>query len=131
MKKQFTRYEINQKIKMALVSHNVDLTMFTFSFSGKAAWFTGRLNKTSGVPLEHEEIETLCRALKALPDIRHLNFELEDWNISASPGSFFITRKTIAASAPARDQKPLIINTSETVEDILEDQKVNPSKTGL
>ncbi len=121
MKKEFSRYEVNQKIKMILVSHNVDLSTLTFSFSGKAAWFTGKLNKASGSPLGHEEVETLCKALGGLHAIRFLNFELEDWNVSASPGSFSISRKAVASSSSGREQAPLIIKTNEKIEDVLDD----------
>ncbi len=122
MKQQLTRYEINQKIKQTLVSHGTDIAFLTFSFSGKAAWFTGCLNKTTGAAMGHEEIENLCKALASLPQIRFLNFELEDWAISSNFSSFTIHKKTIAASAPDRNQEPLVIQSSEIIEDVLEDQ---------
>ncbi|MDD9302417.1 MAG: hypothetical protein HUK40_08760 [Desulfobacter sp.] len=121
MKTKQTRYEINQKIKRVLVSHGTDLQQFFFSFSGKAASFTGRLCKVSGQDMKHEEVETLCKLLSNIPEIIFLNFELEDWVISSGSGSFSITRKQITSSAPAREQEPLFIQTDETVKDVLKD----------
>ena len=111
MKTSYDRYEINQKIKGLLVAGGADVTALSFSFSGKTAWFTGRFTKTTGAPMPQSEIEALCKALLALTAIHHLNFEMEDWNISSSLGSFVITRK-FTAPAPAREQKPLIIRTT-------------------
>lgn len=113
MKTEFSRYEINQKIKGVLVTAGADVTVLSFSFSGKTAWFTGRFNKTTGAAMDQGEVETLCKALMALPAVRHLNFEMDDWNISSSLGAFFISRKIMSAVASVREQKPLIIRTKE------------------
>jgi hypothetical protein len=112
MTQDVSRYEINQKIKGILVTAGADVTVLTFSFSGKTAWFTGRFNKTTGAPMEQGDIEILCKALMALPAVRHLNFEMDDWNISSSLGAFTITRKIMASTAPDREQKPLILRTN-------------------
>jgi hypothetical protein len=113
MTQDVSRYEINQKIKGILVTAGADVTVLSFSFSGKTAWFTGRFNKTTGAPMEQGDIETLCKALMALPAVRHLNFEMDDWNISSSLGAFTITRKVVASTtASAREQKPLILRTN-------------------
>jgi len=45
MKQQLIRYETNQKIKRALVSQHLDLTLLFFFFR-KNRFFTGRFNKT-------------------------------------------------------------------------------------
>lgn len=124
MSRTTSRYEINRKIKTCLVSHKADLAELVFSFSGKTAWFHGRLTKNQGTEFSVEEIETLCKAISALPAIRFLNFELEDWSISASLGSFSIAKKTIAAPASAGYQKPLVIKSDEDIEDVLADKVV-------
>ncbi len=70
-----------------------------------------------------ENIENLCKAIAAIPAIRFLNFELEDWTISATMGSFVISKKIIASSADAILHTPLIIKNDEDIEDVLIDQK--------
>jgi len=123
MKKNLTRYEINQKIKKTLVSNGADVTVLSFSFSGRTAWLSGRFNKTGGAAMGQSDIEIICRALMDLPMIYYLNFDVEDWNITCSIGSLIMTRKFAGAAAPDREQKPLIIRTKAdgTVEDTEED----------
>jgi hypothetical protein len=122
MIKQPTRYETNQKIKRTLVSHGAHLGDLTFSFTGKAAFFTGRLNKISGTPMAYQAVENLCKALITVPYVRFLNFEMEDWTITLQHSSFSITPKTIAASTQDRDVKPLVISSNETIEDVLKER---------
>jgi hypothetical protein len=57
MIKQPMRYETNQKIKRILVSQGAHLGDLTFSFTGKAAFFTVRLNKISGTPMAYQAVE--------------------------------------------------------------------------
>ncbi len=121
MKKIPSRYEINQKIKRRLVSHGTDTRALNFSFSGKTAWFTGKLSKLTGQEMKQEEVEALCKALAAVPEILFLNFEMENWIISSSSGAFTITPKASTSSAPIRDRKPLVIRTDETIEDVLKE----------
>lgn len=121
MKKKPTRYEINQEIKRRLVSHGTDLSQLNFSFSGKTAWFTGRLSKISGQEMTNNEVEALCKALAVVPDILFLNFELEDWIISTCSGAFTIARKAAASSAPLRDKTPLVIRSDDTIEAVLKE----------
>ncbi|MBI9093028.1 MAG: hypothetical protein JEZ12_27760 [Desulfobacterium sp.] len=124
MSRMISRYETNRKIKSCLVSHKADIAGLVFSFSGKTAWFHGKLTKIQGGEFSVEEIELLCKAISALPEIRFLNFELEDWSISASLGSFSIARKTVAAPASVGYQDPLVIKTDEDIEDVLADNHV-------
>jgi len=117
------RYDINRKIKSCLVTHKADLTEIKFSFSGKRASFHGKLAKSSGAEFKAEEIENLCKAITALSAIRFLNFELEDWTITSTMGSFVISKKIIAGSAVIGKSTHLIIKNDEKIEDLLADQK--------
>ncbi len=121
MKNQATRYETNQKIKRLLVTHNTDLSRLFYSFSGKSATFSGRLIKTSGSGMKIEEVETLCQSLSAIAEVQFLNFDLDNWSISSGAGSFEISKKADVSSGPSKEQKPLIINTPEMVQDVLRD----------
>jgi len=66
MKKQFTRYEINIMIKRILVRYKVDLSSLIFSFSGRAAFFSGRFNKTTGSQMGADEIEKFHWLMRSL-----------------------------------------------------------------
>lgn len=124
MSKVTSRYDTNRKIKSCLVSHKADLAGIVFSFSGKTASFHGRLAKKNGVEFKVEEVENLCRTIAGLPPIKFMNFELDDWTISASMGSFVITKKIISATAGADGQfTPHYIDSDEDIEDVLADQK--------
>lgn len=122
MKETATRYDINRKIKQILVSHSTDLTRIFFSFSGKTARFSGRLLKTSGQEMKFEEVDALCRSLTNLAEIRFLNFEMDDWAISAGLGSMNIVRKSIPSSDASDTRKVHKIDTTESVEDVLKDE---------
>ena len=124
MKNTISRYDINRKIKSCLVSHKADLSGIIFSFSGKTASFHGKLSKSSGAEFKVENIENLCKAIAAIPAIKFLNFELEDWTISATMDSFVISKKIIASSADVSLHTPLIIKNDENIEDVLIDQKI-------
>lgn len=118
-----SRYDINRKIKSCLVTHKADLTEIKFSFSGKRASFQGKLAKSSGAEFKAEEIENLCKAITALPAIRFLSFELEDWTIVSTMGSFVISKKIVAASGVIGQYTQLIIKNDDEIEDLLADQK--------
>lgn len=121
MKQNATRYETNRKIKQVLVSHSTDLSRVFFSFTGKTARFTGRFLKTSGRAMKFEEVEILCRTLIGLAGVRFLNFDMDDWAISAGVGSINIVKKSIASSNAQDVKKVHHIDTPELVEDILDD----------
>lgn len=122
MKQNATRYDTNRKIKQVLVSHNTDLSGIFFSFSGKTARFSGRFLKISGQEMKFEEVEILCRALTGLDGIRFFNFDMEDWAISAGPGSMNIVRKSTSVSVVSDERKIHHIDTPESVEDVLKDE---------
>ena len=122
MKQNATRYDTNRKIKQILVSHGTDLSKISFSFSGKSARFSGRFLKTSGQEMKFEEVETVCRSLTGLAGIRFLNFDMEDWAISAGLGSVNIVKKSIPSSSASDAKKVHHINVSESVEDVIKDE---------
>lgn len=104
-----------------MVSHKANLAELVFSFSGKTARFHGKLTKHQGTEFSVEEVETLCKAVAALPGVKFLFFELEDWSISTGMGSFSITRKTVAVSAGVDHDQPLVLKNHEDIEDVLID----------
>ncbi len=71
-----------------------------------------------------EEIEDLCKAITAIPAIKFLNFELENWTISATMGSFVVSKKTITASAHVGQSPALVIKKNENIKEVLSDQKI-------
>lgn len=62
---------------------NIDLTELNFSSSTRSIRFYGRLVKNSGKELVVKEVENMIRALEGIPGITELNFDLENWKISA------------------------------------------------
>lgn len=122
MKQHATRYDTNRKIKQILVSHSTDLSKIFFSFSGKTARFSGRFLKTSGKEMKLEEVETLCRNLTGLAGVRFLNFDMDDWAISAGLGSINIVRKSIPTSNASDARKVHHIDLPESVENVLKDE---------
>ncbi|WP_321494022.1 hypothetical protein [uncultured Desulfobacter sp.] len=122
MKQNTTRYDTNRKIKQILVSHSTDLTRIFFSFSGKTARFSGRFLKTSGQEMKFEEVDTLCRSLTNLAEIRFLNFDMDDWAISAGLGAMNIVKKSVPSSDASDARKVHKIDTPESVEDVLKDE---------
>lgn len=72
--------------------------------------------------MKFEEVETLCRTLTGLAGIRFLNFDMEDWAISAGLGSMNIVKKSTSFSSVSDERKVHHIDTPEFVEDVLKDE---------
>ena len=92
MSDEFSRYEINRRVKQILVSHNVDMTKINYSCVNKTIHFYGSLSKLSQEDLSLHNIEALVSELMNLPHISNIQFDLDNWFISAEPGDVSITR---------------------------------------
>jgi hypothetical protein len=92
MSDEFSRYETNRRVKQILVSHNVDMTKINYSCVNKTIHFYGSLNKLSQEDLSLPNIEALVSELMNLPRISNIQFDLDNWFISAEPGDVSITR---------------------------------------
>ena len=107
MSDEFSRYETNRRVKQILVSHNVDMTKINYSCVNKTIHFYGSLNKLSQEDLSLSNIEALVSELMNLPRISNIQFDLDNWFISAEPGDVSITRvggKSIDKHQAKKDQ---------------------------
>lgn len=92
MSDEFSRYETNRRVKQILVSRNVDMTKINYSCVNKTIHFYGSLSKLSQEDLSLPNIEALVSELMNLPHISNIQFDLDNWFISAEPGDVSITR---------------------------------------
>jgi len=92
MSDEFSRYEINRRVKQILVGHNVDMTKINYSCVNRTIHFYGSLSKLSQEDLSLPNIEVLVAELINLPHISNIQFDLDNWFISAEPGEVSITK---------------------------------------
>ncbi|PKN37859.1 MAG: hypothetical protein CVU62_09060 [Deltaproteobacteria bacterium HGW-Deltaproteobacteria-2] len=107
MSDEFSRYETNRRVKQILVSRNVDMTKINYSCVNKTIHFYGSLSKLSQEDLSLPNIEALVSELMNLPHVSNIQFDLDNWFISAEPGDVSITRvggKSIDKHQGKKDQ---------------------------
>ena len=92
MSDEFSRYETNRKVKQILVSRNIDMTKINYSCVNKTIHFYGSLSKLSQEDLSLPNIEALVAELMNLPHVSNIQFDLDNWFISAEPGEMNITK---------------------------------------
>lgn len=92
MSDEFFRYETNRRVKQILVSHNIDVTRINYSCVKRTIHFYGSLSKLTQEDLSLPNIEALVTELMSLPHISNLQFDLDNWFISAEPGELNITK---------------------------------------
>ena len=93
MKKQFTRYEINRMVKQVLVRHGVDLVQVQFSCSGETVYLYGDLVKDSDRKFTPPEVEFMIKDLSRLPNVKSLQFDFNNWNVSGELDSWAISMR--------------------------------------
>jgi hypothetical protein len=93
MSAEFSRYEINRKIRQVLVSHNADMTRINYSFINKTVYMYGNLVRESHGEFSLPVIESIIRELMKLPRVQKIQFDLDNWVISNEPGELNIVKK--------------------------------------
>ena len=96
MTNQASRYQINQKVQQVLVKHAVDLNELQFSCSGKTTYTVylyGMLKKDPKGEFTAAHIDTLAKELMGLPCVSHIQFALDNWNITADFGGLKILKR--------------------------------------
>jgi hypothetical protein len=93
MSAEFSRYEINRKIRQVLVSHNADMTRINYSFVNKTVYMYGSLVRESQGEFSLPVIESIIRELMKLPRVQKIQFDLDNWAISNEPGELNIVKK--------------------------------------
>ena len=93
MKDPAKRYEINRKVKAVLTRHAVDLSQLQYSTTGEVVYIFGDLKKDPTGDFTAAQVETLVKELSAIPEVRDLSFELNNWNLLYEPGFLTIKQK--------------------------------------
>ncbi len=87
-----SRYEINRKVRQIFISHNADMTKISYSCAHKTIYIYGTLVKDPKGEFNISTIQTLVSELMRLPRISNVQFDLENWIISAEPGEMNIIK---------------------------------------
>lgn len=87
-----SRYEINRKVRQIFVSHNADMTKVSYSCAHRTIYIYGTLVKDPKGEFTVASIQTLVSELMRLPRINSVQFDLENWLISAEPGELNIIK---------------------------------------
>jgi hypothetical protein len=77
---KLSRFDVNKKVRRALVRNGADMSFIQFSFAGRTVSFSGRLQKDDGRDFSAANLESM------LQDIYKIGVsvysDLENWNIS-------------------------------------------------
>jgi len=114
---------------MVLTRHYADLTRIDYSFMGNTVYLYGDLVKPDG-DFSAQGIESLAREILSLRYVREIQFDLNNWMVDSSGGSWQVarTRKPIAITEATRQEGSLgdstiVIEKAEKVTDVLKDLK--------
>jgi hypothetical protein len=128
-----SRYEVNQKVRMVFARHEADLSMIDYSFMGSTVYLYGDLVRQER-DYSAKEIEAIVRDISAIPQVRDIQFDLNNWVVLSAEGSWQInkTRKTTltraAGQAGALGDSTVIIDKPEELRDVLDDIELNLKK---
>lgn len=128
-----SRYEVNQKVRMVFARHEADLSMIDYSFMGSTVYLYGDLVRQDR-DYSAKEIEGIVREISAIPQVRDIQFDLNNWVVFSAEGSWQInkTRKTTltrAAGQPgAAGDATVVIDNPENLRDVLDDIELNLKK---
>jgi hypothetical protein len=129
---QVSRYEVNRKVRMIFARHDADLSKIDYSFMGSSVYLYGDLVRLDR-DYSPQEIESIAREIFALPQVRDIQFELNNWVILSSGESWQIN-KTKKSSAPVTRQpgalgdSTIVIDKAEKLTDVLDDIELNLNK---
>src|SRR3989339_94461 len=136
----FSRYDINNQVRMVLNRHYIDLTRIDYSCIGHMVYLSGELRKTSEDDLVPSVIEGLLNEINRLSNVHSVQCDFQNWNVSCDENSTQITKskkklhdtsgvpesqKGGAASEAAKD---VHIKTAEKIADVLKDMQKKPEQ---
>ncbi len=130
---QVSRYEINRNVRIVLTRHDADLTRIDYSCMGGTVYLYGdlvRLDKDFSV----KEIDFIVREIAALPNVRDIQFDLNNWLVVSSGDSWQITKPKESALARAARQagsledSTVVIDKEEKIADVLDDLEPDSKK---
>ena len=82
-----SRYEVNRSVRMVITRHDADLARIEYSFLGSTVYLSGDLVRPNG-DFSAQEVENIARELAALPHVRSLQFDLNNWLVDTSGDSW-------------------------------------------
>ncbi len=100
---QVSRYEINRKVRMIFTRHDADLSKIDYSFMGSSVYLYGDLVRPDR-DYSAQEIESIAREISALPHVRDIQFELNNWVILSSGESWQINKTKKSVVLPSTRQ---------------------------
>ena len=124
---QVSRYEVNRNVRMVITRHDADLARIDYSFMGSTIYLNGDLVRPNG-DFTAQEIENIAKELSALPHVRSVQFDLNNWLVDASGDSWQISRvkktagpKETAHQTGVSDDTTVIIEREEGLQDVIDD----------
>ncbi len=130
---QVSRYEINRKVRMIFTRHDADLSKIDYSFMGSSVYLYGDLVRPDR-DYSAQEIESIAREISALPHVRDIQFELNNWVILSSGESWQINKTKKSVVLPSTRQpgalgdSTIVIDKAEKLTDVLDDIEMNLNK---
>jgi hypothetical protein len=104
---KLSRFDVNKKVRRALVRNGADMGFIQFSFTGRTVTFSGRLQKEDGRDFSASNLESM------LADIYKIGVnvfsELENWTISEGA----ISKKENTKEKEERKEKEAKIKANE------------------
>lgn len=124
---QVSRYEVNRNVRIVITRHDADLARIEYSFMGSTVYLSGDLVRPNG-DFSAQEVENIARELAALPHVRSLQFDLNNWLVDTSGDSWQVNRVRKTAGAGKADGQTgisddmtLIIEREEGLQDVIDD----------
>jgi hypothetical protein len=130
---QVSRYEINRNVRMVLTRHDVDLTRIDYSFMGSTVYLYGDLVRADS-DYSAKEIDFIVREIAALPHVRNIQFDFNNWLVAPSGSSWQITKtkKPVVTRAAGQSgslgDSTIAIDKVEKLTDVLDDLEPDSKK---
>jgi hypothetical protein len=120
---QLTRYEINRNVRMVLARHDADLTRVDYSCTGGTVYLYGDLIKDYR-DYSPKEIDSIVGEIAALPHVRDVQFDFNNWLVVSSGNSWRITKigkPAMTRAAGSVEDTTVVIDNAEKLTDVLDD----------
>jgi hypothetical protein len=131
---EVSRYEVNRNVRMALTRNDADLTKIDYSFMGNTVYLNGDLVKPDR-DFSAQEIAAIAKEISALPHVRDIQFDLNNWMVASSGDSWqfsqvkkSITTKGTARQAGTLGDNTVVIEKAEDLTVVLEDIQADSKK---
>lgn len=123
---QVSRYEVNRNVRIIFTRHDADMTRIDYSFMGNTVYLYGDLARHDS-DFSPQEIEVMAKELSALPHVRDIQFNLNNWLVLSSGDSWKVslTRKSSSPGVVRQGgnlaDSTTIIEKAEDLEVVIDD----------